>query len=415
MFKPLILNIGLRYTQAKRRTRFISFITLTSMLGIALGVTALITVLSVMNGFEEELRERILGMTAHASVSGPEGRLVDWRALEAPLRQEPRVVGWAPYIETQAMLNAGRRVSGTVLRGILPDREPQVSAVAQRVVQGKLEALAPGSFGIILGAELADYLGAVIGDQITVITPQARSGQGGILPQLKRFTVVGVFQAGMFEYDRNLALINLDDAASLYQMDGAVSGLRLKLQDVFYAQQVSHDLAAKLGPAYKITDWTQEHGNFFQAVQTEKRAMFVILLLIVAVAAFNIVSTLVMVVTDKRADIAILRTQGLRPAEVMGIFIVLGCWIGLTGTLLGAVGGIALALNVETVVPALERLLGMQFLSSDVYYISELPSKLVWPDVARIIGAAFLLSVLATLYPAWQASRIKPAEELRYE
>ncbi|MGZ8216105.1 lipoprotein-releasing ABC transporter permease subunit [Methylomagnum sp.] len=415
MFKPLILFIGLRYTRAKRRTRFISFITLTSVLGIALGVTALITVLSVMNGFEAELRERILGMTAHASITGLGGQLHDWPTLEAPLKQEPRVRGWAPYVEGQAMLNSDRRVSGTLLRGILPDFEPRVSEVATHLVEGKLDDLKPGEFGIVLGSELAEYLGAVTGDKVTVITPQVTPTPAGILPRLKRFTVVGVFEVGMYEYDRNLALIHLDDASTLFQLDGAVSGLRLKLDDVFHARQIAKELGSKLPGRYQITDWTQAHSNFFKAIQTEKRVMFIILLLIVAVAAFNIVSTLVMVVTDKKADIAILRTQGMTPLSVMGIFIVLGTIIGLAGTLLGGVGGVLLALNVETIVPAIERMIGSKFLSGDVYYISELPSQLLWSDVTRITGVAFLLSILATIYPAWQASRIKPAEELRYE
>jgi lipoprotein-releasing system permease protein len=415
MFKPLIFFIGLRYTRAKRRTRFISFITLTSVLGIALGVTALITVLSVMNGFEAELRERILGMTSHASITGMDGQLRDWRALETPLKHEPRVLGWAPYVEAQAMLNSDRRVSGTMLRGILPDYEPRVSEVATRLVEGKLDRLKPGEFGMVLGAELADYLGVAPGDKVTVITPQVTATPAGILPRLKRFTVIGTFQVGMYEYDRNLALIHLDDAARLFRMDDAVSGLRLKVDDVFYARQIAREIGPNLPGRYMITDWTQAHSNFFKAIQTEKRVMFIILLLIVAVAAFNIVSTLVMVVTDKKADIAILRTQGMTPLAVMGIFIVLGTIIGLSGTLLGGVGGVLLAWNVETIVPAIERLIGTKFLSGDVYYISELPSRLVWTDVYRITGVAFLLSILATIYPAWQASRIKPAEELRYE
>jgi lipoprotein-releasing system permease protein len=415
MFKPLIFFIGLRYTRAKRRTRFISFITFTSVLGIALGVTALITVLSVMNGFEAELRERILGMTSHASISGLDGQLRNWRSLERTLGQDSRVLGWAPYIEGQAMLNSDRRVSGVMLRGIMTDYEPRVSEVANRIVEGRLEALEPGEFGIILGSELADYLGVISGDKITVITPQLTATPAGILPRLKRFTVVGVFQVGMYEYDRNLALIQLEDAARLFRFGDAVSGLRLKLEDVFYAQRVARDLGPKLDGQYQIADWTQSHSNFFKAIQTEKRVMFIILLLIVAVAAFNIVSTLVMVVTDKRADIAILRTQGMTPRDVMGIFMVLGTIIGTFGTLLGGVGGVLLAWNVETIVPAIERLFGIHFLSADVYYISELPSKLIWSDVCRITGMAFLLSALATIYPAWQASRIKPAEELRYE
>jgi lipoprotein-releasing system permease protein len=415
MFKPLTFFIGLRYTRAKRRTRFISFITLTSILGIALGVTALITVLSVMNGFEAELRERILGMTAHASISGVDGDLQNWRDLEPPLQRERRVLGWAPYIEAQAMLNSDRRVSGTMLRGILPDYEPRVSEVAAKLVAGNLGDLKPGEFGIILGAELAAHLGAAVGDKVTVITPQVTPTPAGILPRLKRFTVVGIFQVGMYEYDRNLALIHLDDAARLFQMENGVSGLRLKLNDVFEARRVAKEIGPELPGQYMVSDWTQAHSNFFRAIQTEKRVMFIILLLIVAVAAFNIVSTLVMVVTDKRADIAILRTQGMPPLDVMGIFIVLGTVIGLFGTLIGVIGGVLLALNVETVVPFIERLFGVHFLAADVYYISELPSKLIWSDVYKIAGVAFLLSIVATLYPAWQASRIKPAEELRYE
>lgn len=415
MFKPLTLFIGLRYTRAKRRTGFISFITLTSILGIALGVAALITVLSVMNGFEAELRDRILGMTAHASITGTDGQLFNWQKFEAPLREEKRVLGWAPYVEGQAMINSDRHVSGSMIRGILPDYEPRVSEVATHLVAGELQNLKPGEFGIILGEELAEYLGVIPGDKVTVITPQITATPAGILPRLKRFTVVGVFHVGMFEYDRNLALIALNDAQRLFSMDEAISGLRLKVDDVFYARQIVREVGPRLPEDSMVTDWTQAHSNFFKAIQTEKRVMFIILLLIVAVAAFNIVSTLVMVVTDKRPDIAILRTQGLTPASVMAIFVVLGTIIGLSGTLIGAVGGVVLALNVETVVPAIERLFGVQFLSADVYYISELPSKLIWNDVLQITIVAFFLSVLATLYPAWQAAKIRPAEELRYE
>jgi len=415
MFKPLILYIGLRYTRAKRRTRFISFITLTSVLGIALGVTALITVLSVMNGFEAELRERILGMTSHATISEPSGELRDWQALEPALGQDKRVLGWAPYVEGQAMLNSDRRVSGVMVRGILPELESRVSEVTQRLKAGDLADLRAGEFGIVLGRELADYLGVFPGDKVTVITPQVTATPAGILPRLKRFTVVGVFEVGMYEYDRNLALIQLDDAARLFRLEDAVSGLRLKLDNLMDARRIARELGPHLPGRYQIADWTQAHSNFFRAIQTEKRVMFIILLLIVAVAAFNIVSTLVMVVTDKRADIAILRTQGMTPASVMGVFMVLGTVIGLFGTLLGGVGGVLLALNVETIVPAIEEFLGVHFLSADVYYISELPSKLMWSDVWQITGMAFLLSLLATIYPAWQASRIRPAEELRYE
>ena len=310
MFKPLIFYIGLRYTRAKRRTQFISFITLTSVLGIALGVTALITVLSVMNGFEAELRERILGMTSHATITGKYGQLDNWQGLEQQVQGYPHVQGSAPFITGQVMINADRRVSGTMLNGIMPDYEAKVSDVAGNMKEGKLSDLVPGSYGIVLGKELANYLGVVMGDKITVISPQVNSTPAGIVPRMRRFTVVGVFQVGMYEYDRNMAMIHIDDAAKLFRLENAVSGLRVKLDDLFNAPKISLALGTTLGEEYRVSDWTLAHSNFFRAIQTEKTVMFIILLLIVAVAAFNIVSTLVMVVTDKRGDIAILKTQG---------------------------------------------------------------------------------------------------------
>jgi lipoprotein-releasing system permease protein len=415
MFKPLPLYLALRYTRAKKRTHFISFITLTSILGITLGVTALITVLSVMNGFESELRRRILGMTSHVTVTGYDGWLYDWQAVADKLHAYPGLLGSAPFVEGQVMLSFERGVSGVMLRGIVPKRETEVAEVAQRLTAGSLEALQPKSYGIVLGAELARSLGVWLGDKVTVIAPQLTTTPAGILPRLKRFTVVGIFEVGMYEYDRNLALVHLEDAAKLLRLEGAVNGLRLKLQDVFAAPRVAQALAVSLGGEYLIVDWTKMHSNFFKAIQMEKTVMFVILLLIVAVAAFNIVSTLVMVVTDKRADIAILRTQGVTPRTVMIVFILLGSIIGLAGTLAGVLGGIALALNVETLVPAIERLFGVHFLAADVYYISELPSELHLEDVLKVSAAAFLLTLLATLYPAWHAAKVKPAEELRYE
>lgn len=415
MFKPLILYIGLRYTRAKRRTQFISFITLTSVLGIALGVTALIAVLSVMNGFEAELRERILGMTSHSTITGRSGDLENWQDLEQRLKGQPHIQGLAPFVEGEVMINADRRVSGTMLRGIEPLFEPQVSEVGNKMRDGELTDLKPGEYGIILGAELATYLGAMVGDKITVITPQLNATPAGVMPRLKRFTVVGVFQVGMFEYDRNMALIHIEDAQTLFRLGDMVSGLRLKLDDLFNAPELSKQLAIQLYDEYRVSDWTKAHDNFFRAVKTEKRVMFIILLLIVAVAAFNIVSTLVMVVTDKRGDIAILKTQGLTSQAVMGIFIVLGGIIGVVGTLLGTIGGVLLALNIETIVPAIEKFLGLKFMAADVYYISEVPSKLMWSDVYVIAGMAAILSLLATLYPAWQAAKVNPAEVLRYE
>jgi len=415
MFKPLTLYIGLRYTRAKRRTQFISFITLTSVLGIALGVTALIAVLSVMNGFEAELRERILGMTSHTTITGRNGRLHNWQMLEKQVINKPHVVGSAPFVKGQVMINADRRVSGTLIRGIMPEYEHKVSEVANKMKIAELSDLVAGKFGIVLGGELANYLGVMPGDKVTVISPQINSTPAGILPRLKRFTVVGIFQVGMYEYDRNMAIIHIDDAKKLFRLGDAVSGLRLKLDDLFNAPKITQTLATELYNQYSVSDWTKAHSNFFRAIKTEKRVMFIILLLIVAVAAFNIVSTLVMVVTDKRGDIAILKTQGLSNMSVMGIFIVLGGIIGVIGTALGTLGGVLLALNIETLIPAIERLFDVQFMAADVYYISDVPSKLVWADVYAIASISFTLSLVATLYPAWQASRVNPAEVLRYE
>lgn len=415
MYKPLIFYIGLRYTRAKRRTQFISFITLTSVMGIALGVTALITVLSVMNGFEAELRQRILGMTAHATLTGPYGQLENWPEAADRIKDQPHILGMAPFISGQVMINADRRVSGTMLNGVMPDEESTVSEVANHMEAGKLANLVPGEYGIVLGAELAKYLGIMMGDKITVISPQVNSTPAGIVPRMRRFTVVGMFKVGMYEYDRNMALIHIDDAAKLFRLDNAVSGLRIKLDDVFNAPQITQKLSNELAADYIVSDWTMAHENFFKAIKTEKTVMFIILLLIVAVAAFNIVSTLVMVVTDKRGDIAILKTQGLTSRSVMGIFMVLGTVIGLFGTILGTVGGVLLALNAGHIVNDIEKAFKVHFLPADVYYISDLPSKLLWTDVTTIALMAFVLSLLATIYPAWQASKINPAEVLRYE
>jgi lipoprotein-releasing system permease protein len=415
MFRPLALYIGLRYTGAKRRNHFISFISLISILGIGLGVAALITVLSVMNGFEQELRSRILGMASHASILGGGRPLADWRNVAARALEHPEVNGVAPYIEGEIMLTRGKRVSGALVRGILPSQEPAVSTVGQHMRGGSLDDLQAGEYRIILGSELAISLGARIGDQVTMVTPQANFSPAGVLPRLRRFRVSGIFEVGMYEYDRGVALVHLQDAAKLFQFDDGVSGVRLKLLDLFLAPRVSRELAAELGDNLRVDDWTRQHANFFRAVQTEKRVMFVILTLIVAVAAFNIVSTLVMVVTDKRADIAILRTLGATPGVILRVFMIQGALIGLFGTALGVAGGIALALNVETIVPAIEQAFGVQFMPADIYYISDLPSRLNWPDVWQIGLVAFLLSFLATLYPAWRASRTQPAEALRYE
>ncbi len=412
---PYEFLIGLRYTRAKRRNHFISFITMTSMGGIALGVMALIVVLSVMNGFQEELRGRILGVASHLEITGPNNQLEDWPALASQVGKHPEVRGMAPFVSGQGLLVMGSDTKGAMIRGVQPDRETQVAEFASHMKNGRLEDLKPGGFGIILGQDLARSLGVFPGDKVALIAPQGVVTPAGLLPRIKQFTVVGLFQMGMFEYDSGLALINLQDAQKLYRMGDAVSGLRVKLADMERAPWVLRELAKTLQGDYYLSDWTMSHANFFQAVQIEKRMMFIILTLIVAVAAFNIVSTLVMVVTDKQADIAILRTLGAGPKSIMTIFMVQGSLIGVIGTLLGVVSGVLLALNVETVVPVIERLLHIDLFPADVYYISKLPSKLDWPDVVTIGGVALILAFLATLYPSWRASRVEPAEALRYE
>jgi len=415
MFKPLELFIGLRYTRAKRRNHFISFISLISMLGIALGVMALITVLSVMNGFEKELRERILGVVAHVTILGENNGLRDWPAVEAAVADNKDILGAAPYIHAEGMLTQGSLVNGTVIRGILPSEEVKVSQLGTKMLQGDLNNLHAGGYGIVIGSELAFALGVDMGDKVTLTVPQASVTPVGILPRLKRFTVVGIFEVGMYEYDSAFALIHLEDAQRLFRLQDTVTGVRLKLDDLFLAPQIARQLQQEFSGRYQTSDWTRQHANFFRAVQMEKTVMFVILLLIVAVAAFNIVSTLVMMVTDKHSDIAILRTLGMSPGGVMTIFMVQGCVIGVIGTLLGTIGGIILALNVETLVPAIEQLFGIKFLAADVYYITELPSDMRWSDVIKISSIAFILTVIATIYPAWRGARTQPAEALRYE
>lgn len=412
---PYELWIGLRYTRAKRRNHFISFISLIAMAGIALGVMALIVVLSVMNGFQEELRSRILGVAAHMEITGPQEMLLDWPALDVQVAQHPEVLATAPYVHAQGLLAYGAHSRGALIRGVLPEREGRVSDLSAAMKAGRLTDLKPGKFNIILGLALAQSLGVAPGDKITVIIPQGSFTPAGLVPRLKQFNVVGVFEAGMYEYDSSLALIHLADAQKLYRMGEAVTGLRVRLADMDRAPFVTRDLARSLQGDYFLSDWTMSHANFFRAVAIEKRMMALILTLIVAVAAFNIVSTLVMAVTDKQADIAILRTLGASPASIMQIFMAQGSLIGVVGTLLGVAGGIALALNVKTIVPLIERSLGMDLFPADVYLISELPSKLVWTDVAWTAGVALLLSFLATLYPSWRAARVQPAEALRYE
>ena len=415
---PFELFVGMRYTRAKRRNHFISFISMTSMIGIGLGVAALIVVLSVMNGFQEELRSRILGVASHLQITGPNNALSNWQEISDAVQPSSHVIGTAPYIMAQGMLSNGQAVQGAIIRGVLPSEEGKVSDLATHMRAGQLADLKAGEFGIILGAELAQSLGIVLGDKVVLMAPQGQFTPTGVVPRIKQFTVVGLFQIGMYEYDAGLALIHMDDASKLYRMADNVSGIRLKLDDLFLAPEVSRDLAARLSnqsQALYLTDWTQEHANFFRAVQMEKRVMFIILALIVAVAAFNIVSTLVMAVTDKRADIAIMRTFGASPRSIMAIFMVQGALIGVLGTVIGAGFGVLIALNISTIVPFIEHLFHVQFLAKDVYYISELPSHLLWGDVVTIVLMSFVLSLLATLYPSWKASQMNPAEALRYD
>jgi len=413
--------VGMRYTRAKRNNHFISFISITSMIGIALGVAALIVVLSVMNGFQQELRNRILGVASHLEITGTNYELNDWQPVAQFAINQPHVLASAPYIQAQAMLSFDQGVQGAIIRGVLPTMEERVADLGQHMKAGSLNDLKSGDFSIVLGTDLAAALGARMGDKVVVMAPQGQFTPTGVVPRLKQFTVVGLFQIGMYEYDAGLALMHMDDAAKLYRMGDRVSGVRLKLDELFDAPQISFDLngvlnrTPALASGYYVTDWTQRHANFFKAVQMEKRVMFIILALIVAVAAFNIVSTLVMAVTDKRADIAIMRTFGASPRSIMQIFIVQGALIGVIGTTIGAVFGILIALNIETIIPFLENLFHVQFLAKDVYYISDLPSQLIWSDVITIVMLSFILSLLATLYPSWKASKINPAEALRYE
>lgn len=414
MHRPPFLYVGLRYLRAKRRNHFISFISLISVSGIALGVAALIIVISVMNGFESELRSRILGMVAHATVAGFGEDLQDWPRAVATAEADPEVVAAAPYIEREAMLQGGR-VTGALLRGVLPEREPAVAEALVAKQADLLERLKAGEFGIVLGRELAIWLGVEEGDSIVVYAPQVQATPVGLVPTLKRVTVVGIFEIGMHEYDRGIALMHISDAARLFRMGEGVTGVRLKLEDMYRARVVANRLTEDLGEVYRVRDWTQQHSNFFKAVQTEKTVMFIILSLIVGVAAFNIISTLVMMVVDKQADIAVLRTLGMSPWAVMGVFLVQGSLIGVFGTFCGVVIGTLLALNLEVVVPWIERMIGRPLIPGDIYYISELPSKVVASDIVQIALLALVLALLAGIYPSWRASRVDPAAALRYE
>ncbi len=410
------LFIGLRYTRAKRRNHFISFISLISLLGITLGMTALITVMSVMNGFQKEVRTRILGVASHIQVSGIDGKLTGWRLVAGEALRHPEVEAAAPFVSAQGMVSYDQIVSGVAVRGILPEMENEVADFAGMMVDGELSDLVPGSFGMVIGRELARALGVFTGDKIVLISPQGQVTPAGILPRLKQFTITGIFQAGHFEYDSSLVLIHLADAQKLYRMgDDEVSGVRLKLRDLFHAPQVVQELGPMISAEVYISDWSRQHANYFRAIQIEKRMLSLILALIIAVAAFNIVSTLVMAVTDKQSDIAILRTLGASPRSIMKVFIVQGTLIGVLGTTLGVIGGVLLAYNIEAVIAAIEHVFSVQFLSREVYYISEIPSDLQLADVITVAVVSFVLTLLATLYPSYRASKVNPAEALRYE
>jgi lipoprotein-releasing system permease protein len=415
MFHPLPLWIGFRYLRAKRRNGFISFISLASIVGIALGVAALIIVISVMNGFERELRARILSMVSHATIADARGHLDGWEDAIKVTEKHPEVVAAAPYVEREVLVRAGQRSSGALIRAVDPERESSVNEVAQKIKVGALSNLEPGRFGIVLGVELAWKLGVDVGDDITVYAPEFTASPVGALPRMKNFTVVGLLEVGMFEYDSALALIHLSDGQRLFRMQESVTGVRLKLKDLMRAYRTGTELSSELGGGLIVRDWIRQHANLFRAIATEKVVMFLILSLIVAVAAFNLVSSLVMLVTDKQADIAILRTLGATPNTIRNIFIVQGLSNGCLGVLIGAVVGVLVALNLGSLVQWLERTLGFETLPSDVYYINTLPSELRWMDVSAVVGVGLVFCLLATLYPSWRASRVQPAEALRYE
>jgi lipoprotein-releasing system permease protein len=414
---PFEWLVGLRYTRAGKRSgrnSFISFISLISMAGIGLGVAALIVVLSVMNGFQKEVTDRMLSVLAHVEIFDARGSMPDWQIEAAEARKNPEVIGAAPFVETQGMLIRDDELRPAVIRGVLPEQEPTVSDVSRQVKRGSFTALEAGSYNIVLGIELARALHVGLGEKVTLALAQGQATPAGVLPRLRSFTVVGIFEAGHNEFDSGLAFVHITDAEKLLRLD-APSGLRLRLSDMHRAPQVALDLKRSMHPDLIMRDWSKLNANWFAAVQTEKRMMFIILTLIIAVAAFNLVSTLVMTVTDKQADIAILRTLGASPRSIMKIFMIQGALVGILGTAIGITLGVTVALNVDVIVPFIEHILGVQFLSKDIYYISTVPSDLRWPDVYKIGCVAVLLAFVATLYPSWWAARVKPAEALRYE
>jgi len=409
------LLIGRRYLRASRGNRFVSFISTISMAGVAIGVAVLIVVLSVMNGFEREVRDRILSLTAHATISALGARMTDWQDAAARIRDNPAVLGAAPFIEDQALLIAGNKSSGAIVTGVLPEDERQVTIISSKTTAGSFDAMKPGEYGIVLGDELAKALGVGMGQRVVIVTSLRTTTPAGVMPRMRTFKVVGLFRAGMYEYDRNLAYVQIADAARLYRMGDDVTGIRLKLADMFAAPRVVRELAVTLGGGYYVDDWSRKHATFFRSIQLTKSALFIILLLVVGVAAFNIVSTLVMVVKDKRSDIAILRTVGAAPRSILSIFMTQGVAIGVIGTLSGVLLGVLISVNLEWLVHGLEALLGQHFLDAKVYFITDLPARVEWSDVLQISLTAFGLCCLSTLYPSWRAARTQPAQSLRHE